>query len=174
MSTFSDTCTTSGPFILFAGIYPGKVFMIDRFEKFSLAISEIYRYWHKIAADVLGEYNLKSSHAVYLTTLNRFPDGLTAPRLAELCGKDKADVSRMLSILEKRGLVVKNGTAPNRYRGTLVLTEEGFKVASRISGKAALAVERANIGISDADRKIFNKCLETIAGNLEKISEEGL
>ncbi len=148
--------------------------MIDRFEKFSLAISEIYHYWHKIAADVLSEYNLRSSHAIYLTTLNRFPDGLTAPKLAEICGKDKADVSRMLSILEKRGLVIKNGTGPNRYRGTLHLTEEGFKVASRICSKAALAVERANVGVSETDREIFNKCLETITDNLEKISEEGL
>ena len=33
--------------------------MVDRFEKFSLAISEISRYWHKIAAEELKPYELK-------------------------------------------------------------------------------------------------------------------
>ena len=121
--------------------------MVDRFEKFSLAISEIYRYWHKIAADELSEYHLKSSHAVYLTTLYRYPDGLTAPRLAELCGKDKADVSRMVSIMEAKGLVTKEGSNQNRYRGTLKLTEEGLHVAEQISKRAALAKKSHFYGV---------------------------
>ena len=46
--------------------------MVDRFEKFSLAISEISRYWHKIAAEELKPYELKSTHAIYLTTMYRY------------------------------------------------------------------------------------------------------
>ena len=61
--------------------------MIDRFEKFSLAIAEISRCWHKIAAEELAKYSLKSSHVTYLLTLYRYPEGLTAPRLAELCDR---------------------------------------------------------------------------------------
>ena len=148
--------------------------MVDRFEKFSLAISEIYRYWHKIAADELSEYHLKSSHAVYLTTLYRYPDGLTAPRLAELCGKDKADVSRMVSIMEAKGLVSKEGSNQNRSRGTLKLTEEGLHVAEQISKRAALAVEKANEGITEEKRVIFTECLDIITRNLQRVSEEGL
>lgn len=148
--------------------------MVDRFEKFSLAISEIYRYWHKIAADALSKYHLKSSHTVYLTTLYHYPDGLTAPKLAELCGKDKADVSRMLSILETKGLVTKEGNNQKRYRGTLKLTEEGMQVAMHITQLAALAVEKANEGITEEKRVIFTECLDLIARNLQRVSEEGL
>ena len=90
--------------------------MLDRFEKFSLAIAEINRCWHKIAAGELSKYDLKASHVTYLLTLARYPEGLTAPKLAELCDRDKADVSRMLSILEARGLVTKDGIGGNRYR----------------------------------------------------------
>ena len=54
--------------------------MVDRFEKFSLAISEISRYWHKIAAEELKPYELKSTHAVYLTTMYRYPDGVLFQR----------------------------------------------------------------------------------------------
>ena len=106
--------------------------MIDRFEKFSLAIAEISRCWHKIAAEELAKYSLKSSHVTYLLTLYRYPEGLTAPRLAELCDRDKADVSRMLSILEAKGLVTKEGSGVNRYRGNLRLTLEGQAVAQEL------------------------------------------
>lgn len=148
--------------------------MIDRFEKFSLAISEISRYWHKIATEELKQYGLKSSHATYLTTMSRFPDGITAPRLAELCGKDKADVSRMMSIMDQKGLITKVGTHPKLYRGYLKLTEEGLTVARQIRKRAELAVERAGNGLTDEARAIFYDSLEIITRNLRHICESGL
>ncbi|MDY3224611.1 MAG: MarR family transcriptional regulator [Candidatus Faecousia sp.] len=148
--------------------------MIERFEKFSLAIAEISRYWHKIAAEELGKYSLKASHANYLLTLYRYPEGLTAPKLAELCDRDKADVSRMLSILESKGLVTKVGTNSNRYRGNLYLTPEGKTVAKELTQRAELAVEQAGKGLTEENRKIFYESLEMITNNLRKISEEGL
>ena len=45
--------------------------MIARFEKFSYAISELSRCWHKIAADEMKQYDLKGPYAVYFTTLYR-------------------------------------------------------------------------------------------------------
>lgn len=148
--------------------------MIDRFEKFSLAIAEISRYWHKIASEELSKYALKASHANYLITLYRHPEGLTAPKLAELCDKDKADVSRMMSILEAKGLVIKDGLSANRYRGSLRLTAEGRAVAEELSQRAELAVELAGKGLSEESRTIFYESLETITNNLRKISQEGL
>ena len=97
--------------------------MIDRFERFSVAIAEISRCWHKLATEEMKKYGLKGSHAIYLTTLCRHDDGLTAPQLCELCGKDKADVSRMMTIMEDKGLVIKEGDNRNRYRGVLKLTD---------------------------------------------------
>ena len=148
--------------------------MLDRFEKFSLAISEISRYWHKIAAEELKPYGLKSPHAVYLTAMLRFPGGVTAPKLSEVCGKDKADVSRMVSILEEKGLLTKEGTSQTLYRGVLKLTTEGSLVAAQISKRAELAVEQAGSGLTEENRTIFYDSLETITANLRRISEKGL
>ena len=148
--------------------------MLERFEKFSLAITEISRFWHKIAGEELAKYGLKSSHITYLLTLYRYPEGLTAPTLAELCGRDKADVSRMLSILESKGLARKEGTGTSRYRGLLLLTDEGKTVASALSQRAEQAVERAGDGLTDENRTIFYESLDTITNNLRKISQEGL
>ena len=148
--------------------------MLDRFEKFSLSIAEISRCWHKIAADELSKYDLKSSHVTYLLTLARFPEGLTAPKLAELCDRDKADVSRMLSILENKKLVTKDGIGSNRYRGCLRLTPEGQAVAKELSRRAELAVEQAGEGLTEENRAIFYESLETITKNLRRICQEGL
>ena len=148
--------------------------MLDRFEKFSLSIAEISRCWHKIAADELSKYDLKASHVTYLLTLARYPDGLTAPKLAELCDRDKADVSRMVSILEDKGLVTKDGIASNRYRGCLRLTPEGQAVAEKLSRRTEVAVEQAGQGLTEQERIIFYAALETITKNLRRICQEGL
>ena len=78
--------------------------MVDRFERFSIAIFEISRCWHKLTAEEMARYDLNGSHAVYLNTLWKHPEGITASQLGQLCGKNKADVSRMVSILEQKGL----------------------------------------------------------------------
>ena len=74
---------------------------MERFERFSFAISEISRYWHKLTAEEMEKYGLKGTHSVYLLTMYRYPDGITATQLCELCSKDKSDVSRMMSIMEQ-------------------------------------------------------------------------
>ena len=148
--------------------------MLDRFERFSLAIAEISRCWHKIAAEELSKYDLKASHVTYLLTLTRCPEGVTAPKLAELCDRDKADVSRMLSILETKGLVTKDGIGSNRYRGCLRLTPEGQAVAKELSHRAERAVELAGAGLTEEHRAIFYESLDTITKNLRRICQEGL
>ena len=89
--------------------------MIDRFARFSLAISEIDRCWHKLAAEEMAKHDLNIAHAFYLTTLIQYPQGITAAKLSELCCKNKADVSRMISILEKKGLVRRETIAGKLY-----------------------------------------------------------
>lgn len=145
--------------------------MVDRFEKFSYAMFEISRCWHKLAADVMEQYDLRGPYAVYLVALLRNPEPMTAARLCELCGRDKADVSRAISVMEKQGILLRQGA---QYRATLCLTEKGKAAAKEICQQAALAVELAGKGFSDRDRKIFYQVLETITENLKTLSRQGL
>ena len=106
--------------------------MLNRFAKFSLSISEIDRCWHKLAAEEMAKYELNSAHAVYLNALyGASEDGITAAQLGELCHKNKADVSRMVAILEKKNLVKKVAVGDNLYRAKLLLTTEGKRAAAR-------------------------------------------
>lgn len=148
--------------------------MIERFERFSLAISEISRHWHKLTADEMQKHGLKGPHSVYLMTLLKFPEGLTAPQLCKICGKDKSDVSRMMAIMEERGLVKKEGIYQNMYRGVFKLTEKGINAATQVRDRASLAVELAGKDMNDEQRAIFYDGLESIAENLRILSKEGI
>ena len=145
--------------------------MIQRFEKFSLAISEISRCWHKIATEEMEKYGLKGIHSIYLTTLLRFPEGITAAKLCEYCGRDKAEVSRTVSVMEEKGLLQKQGSA---YRSALKLTPAGVKAAEYVRNRAALAVELAGADLSPEQRSIFYNALASITQNLQTISQTGL
>ena len=146
--------------------------MINRFERFSFAIFEISRHWHKIAADVMAEYGLKGPHAIYLIALRRAGEGITAARLCALCDRDKADVSRAISLMEKQGLLRKGGE--QSYRALLELTETGIKAADHVCEKAQVAVESAGKDIPEDEREKFYLALESIAQNLRDLSTKGL
>ena len=149
--------------------------MLNRFAKFSLSISEIDRCWHKLAAEEMAKYDLNSPHAVYLNTLyDASRDGITAAQLGELCGKNKADVSRMIAILEKKGLVQKVAVGSNMYRAKLMLTDEGRQAAEHVRERAAIAVELAGSGLTNDERETFYKALGLITENLQKLSKDGL
>ena len=148
--------------------------MLNRFERFSLAISEIYRDWHKIAADEMEKYGLKGPYAVYLTAMYRYKEGITAARLSEFCSRDKSDVSRAISIMERKGLVKKECVGNNLYRALLKLTDEGNIVAEHISERARVAVELGGKGLTDEQREIFYEALGRIVSNLQSLSKEGL
>lgn len=148
--------------------------MIDRFSRFSYAISEISRHWHKLTADEMAKYGLKGTHSVYLMTLYQNPEGLTAPKLCEICDRDKADVSRMMSIMEEKGLVSKECAGGSKYRGVFRLTESGIAAAEHVRSRVNLAVKLAGKDLSEENRQIFYDSMESILQNLRQLSKNGL
>lgn len=148
--------------------------MIDRFEKFLMDISEIDRCWHKIASGVMKKYDLKGPYAIYFTTLYQYPEGITTTQLSELCSRDKSDVSRAISLMEKKNIVKKEGKQNNLYRARLLLTEQGRQIAKEVNQQAELAVGYGGNGLNDEQREIFYHALDLIVSNLRKLSKEGL
>ena len=90
--------------------------MVDRFKRFSFSVFEISRCWHKLAADVMARYDLKGPYAMYLVVLLDNPEGLTAAQLCELCGRDKADVSRGVSAMLSKGLISRESGNTSTFR----------------------------------------------------------
>ena len=148
--------------------------MQDRFDRFSQAIFEIWRSWHKIAADELEKHGLKGAYVGYLKAMQRRPDGITAVELGRACYKDKADVSRALATLEGRGLVRRENSGSGVYRSRLFLTEEGMEIACEINRRAVLAVELGGSGLSEEQREMMYDALERISANLRALGEQGV
>lgn len=148
--------------------------MLSRFEQFSFAISSIYGSIQKIESEEMVRYGLRGSYAQYLAAMRRFPDGVTAAQLCEICGKDKAAVSRAVAEMEQKGLAERKCKNDNRYRARIVLTERGEAAAQFVSERAKIATELAGSGLTDEDRTAFYAALELIASNLHAISRDGI
>ena len=148
--------------------------MIERFEKFSLSITEISRYWRKLATEEMEKYDLKGPHATYLITMYRFPEGITVPQLCEVTGKDKSDASRMIAILETKGLVRKQTVGGSSYRGLLELTDAGRQAAEHVRQRACRAVEMAGKDLTEESREAFYTAMDSIVNNLREMSQDGI
>lgn len=148
--------------------------MVERFERFSLSIAEISRCWHKLATEEMKAYGLKGAHATYLTIMYQHPEGITVPELCELSLKDKSDASRMLAILEEKGLIRKEGRHKGGYGGTVHLTEAGLEAAGHVRQRVCRAVEVAGKDLTDGERETFYKALASITENLRVLTSEGI
>ena len=147
--------------------------MLDRFERFTFSIFEISRCWHKLASDVMSKYDLKGPYAIYLIVMRRFPLGVTAAQLCEICNRDKADVSRAVALMEEKGLVIRK-EGLTRYRALLKLTAAGKSAADDIARSAHIAVDRAGKGVSDEDHEIFYRALDAIKEKMQQLCREGI
>lgn len=148
--------------------------MLSRFENFICDITEIDLYWHRLASAEMKRYGLKGNYAIYFTRLHNHPDGMTSAELAVQCGKDKADVSRDMAVLEKAGLVTRQRTGSSGYRAHITLTEQGRTLTDEIIRKAELAVSCIGRDLTEEDRRTFYRVLDIITANLQALSETGL
>lgn len=122
--------------------------------------------------DSLG---LKGTHVMCLHYLSEYPDGLTASNLCSKCREDKAGISRILSDLEKNGLITyaQQNTAKEskKYRAKAFLTEKGKKYAKKMTNLIVHATIAGGQGITPAERDIFYRILFQIADNLNQVCQ---
>ena len=149
--------------------------MIKRYEHFTYANSEINKCLRKLSSVEMQKHGLRSSHAIYFTVLaNHAERGLTATELCEFSGRDKADVSRMLALMEEKGLVTKAGVHHNLYNGVYRLTERGLDIANCVKARATKAVEIAGKDLTEEERNNFYQALDSIVTNLRELTKKGI
>lgn len=148
--------------------------MIGRFETFTLSLSRLTSYWNKIATEEMASHGLKGAYIVYLIALYKTENGLTAANLCEMCVKDKAEVSRAMKAMEEKGLVKREQTTSKSYRARITLTDEGRKMTYDLRERIKLAVEKGGAGLTEEERDVFYRGLETISANLKEITKVGL
>lgn len=145
--------------------------MDNRFEIFTLLITSINRSIQRIKSEEMAEYNLKSSHVSCLYFLYK-EESLTARDLCEICGEDKANVSRSIKFLEQNGYLVCESAPGKRYLCAIKLTEKGSQVAGALADKVDGIIDSASEGLTEQDRMTMYRSLSVINGNLNKICNE--
>lgn len=149
-------------------------FVTERYARFSSAISSINQYVQKIESEQMLRYGLKGSHAQYLLAILDSPEGLTAVELAKACRKDKSAVSRALSEMGDRSLVIKEASEHSQYGLRYTLTEKGRSAAQEVSLVAGRAVELASRGLTQEGRVSLYEALDLLSENLKELSEKGI
>ena len=148
--------------------------MVERYEQLSYFIYSIYRSIQRIAKEEMEKHNLRGAYAHYLVALCRHSEGVTSAKLCEICDKDKAAVSRIVSEMTEKGLVVRKSATETMYRAKITLSQEGEKVAQFIVRRASAAIEAMGNELSEEQRKTLYFALDNIAQKLHILSKEGI
>ena len=145
--------------------------LIERFETFSTSVTKVYKHIQKIKTIEAERIGLKGNHAMYLHHLGKNPKGLTPIELSKYCLEDKASVSRSILELTKKGYVkVSDEDLKRKYRARIVLTENAIEINKKIDAIIIDAVNKASKDLNEDERKAFYSVFNTIASNLENIS----
>jgi DNA-binding MarR family transcriptional regulator len=88
--------------------------MEERFQAFTVLVSNLNRCIYKIKTEEMAEYNLKSSHVSCIYYIYRY-GSLTPKELCDLCGEDKANISRTLKYLEENQCLDINNDSNKKY-----------------------------------------------------------
>ena len=147
--------------------------MQERFETFTVLINRISRNIRKIKNQEMEEYKLRSVHTSCLYYLYS-NDGLTATELCERCEEDKATISRAIEYLESNGYLTCESQSAKRYKSSLLLTEKGKEVGSKIADKINKVLDCISIGLTEEERIAFYRSLTIISEGLEAVSKQGL
>lgn len=144
--------------------------MQERFETFTVLIAKIHRSIYKIKAEEMAAFDLKSSHVSCLYYLYK-GETLTAKELCDVCGEDKANISRAVKYLETNGYLLCDSNEGKRYQSDLRLSEKGKKIGQHIAEKIDSILQKASEGLQEEDRLIMYQSLSLINKNLQKICE---
>lgn len=144
--------------------------MKQRFASFTVHVANIVRSIRRIKNEEMAEFNLRSSHTSCLYYLHD-AGPITATKLCDLCGEDKANVSRALAFLEEEGYITYSSKSAKRYQSKIKLTERGQEIAARIAEKIDRYFVDADTWLTEEERNTLYTSLELIDKRLTDICD---
>ena len=145
--------------------------MEERFQAFTVLVANLNRCIYKIKTEEMAKYNLKSSHVSCIYYIYR-NGSLTPKELCDLCGEDKANISRALKYLEDNKYLVMEQETEKKYQRPIVLTESGIKIGKHLSENINEILSIASEGLSEEKRNVMYEGLSLINNRLNKICDE--
>lgn len=119
--------------------------------------TEPVRRFNRWYAEVLGVFDNHAFGTEYSLTQGRILEEIslapscTANEISALLHIDRGYLSRLLTDLEKRGLLQRIASSDDRRRKELVLTEQGKRAWQMLDRKSDAFVKQTTAGLSDED-----------------------
>lgn len=88
-------------------------------------------------------------------------------QLSEITLKDRANISRIINILEEKGLVIRQADSNGRHIFKIIPTQEGIELNNIIFPEAKKIRQIATEGISNEEMEICLNTLDKIFCNVE-------
>jgi DNA-binding MarR family transcriptional regulator len=105
-----------------------------------------------------------------LIVAHRSP-GVSQTELAQLCLKDKTNVTRILDVLERDGLLIRADDARDRRVYRIRLTAAGEKMVQRLIPLAKRANAAACRRLDATDVRALKALLKRLAANLDTVEK---
>lgn len=99
-------------------------------------------------------------------------DGLSQQILADMLGRDRSAVTRMIDTLEKKGLVERKACPVDARVKHIFLSSKGRQIKDKASQAASSAVCDALKGFNDEEKLAFESMLGRIFNNLKSQKDE--
>lgn len=91
---------------------------------------------------------------------------MSQQKLANIMGKDKNSITKLVDQLEKKELVFRENDKLDRRSNLITLTEKGLSLKDEVTSIAVTAVNKIVEGISQSDLDSFVKVLKLMAHNI--------
>jgi DNA-binding MarR family transcriptional regulator len=93
-------------------------------------------------------------------------DGCNQLHLSRLLGRDRSAITRMVSVLEKKGLLKRSADDSDARVNRIYLTREGKSLRHLAEQSAVKTLDQALAGFSREEAEVFKAMLEKMAQNL--------
>lgn len=111
-------------------------------------------------------YDITTEQWVLVAKLGE-ENGITQKDLAERTEKDQANVTRIIDLLEKKGLVRREKNSTDRRSMLVHLTDEGERLRERLAPIEESVVKASLSGMSEEEKALLKDFLARIAANIQ-------
>lgn len=141
----------------------------ERFTPFVLYIERISKNIKRIADEKMEPYGLRSAHIMCILQLGKSQGGLSSSTLADVCGVDKAFISRITNELLEKKYIKKQQGYLGKYKIKFVLTENGIEIHKIIKNVVMECLDRVDSHISMRKLEIFYEVLSDIDSGIASL-----
>ncbi|MGE7667163.1 MarR family winged helix-turn-helix transcriptional regulator [Ureibacillus composti] len=118
-----------------------------------------------------SQYGITTEQWTLLKRLDE-QDGINIKELTQRVGKDQGNVTRILELLEKGGLVKRTPNPADKRSSLVFLTEEGKGITENLIPIDEELHRNALNGLSEEDLTVFKKVISKINENIKKELEK--